>query len=298
MSKWQSKINEELGVQQRFTKKLEQSILQQATKKRQKNFTYPVLVVAACSLLLFLLFSLEKTDLQQASAIPTPLNHLIEQVSVTDAYVSYVNHTDDQFFARPTTFAMGVKKLNVDDTLDIVSVLREARLSNSSISAAPYHIVLRLEDGSLKKLVVSVNDGYVGIYDVDTKLSYQSEGASLQSVPLAIEKKIKALGLFIVTLFLSYVFVCGTIRERLPQSHAIFGTFLGLVIIDILLLSQNANISVWLPVVYLIGRTISRYYTYKKLEVDIEKLALMKRSTILLIVWWGCIFIQQLLGGI
>jgi len=71
-----------------------------------------------------------------------------------------------------------------------------------------------------------------------------------------------------------------------------------LIIIVFILFSQNIVLTIWLPVGFLIVKVIVRLMKLRNENYDEQKLIKLKRSTILLCIMWGAVFIQQLIGGL
>ena len=297
MTKWKQQIDAELGSEPKFHQGLQQKILENTTTRKRRVFIYPSTLIGACfvALLLFITWSNETPPQQQVSG-KLALNNVVQEDSVQEVYVSYFSSDEHKFFARPNSLALGMKKVNVDDMLDVTNMLRSARLTNSyGNNIYGFDVIVKFESGSEKRLRVASN---VEIYDYETKLTYETDAQYSNLFQNIIGDQGKVSLLFTVLLILSFHFVCVNVKERAPQSFGIYLQFIMLIIIVFVLLNQNLILSIWLPVGFLIVKVIVRYFKLRNENYDEQKLMKMKRSTILLCIMWGTVFIQQLMGGL
>ena len=300
MTKWKKQIDAELGSEPKFHQGLQQKILGNSTTRKRRNFAYPLTLIGACfvALLLFITWSNETPPQQQASG-KLALNNVAKEDSVQDVYVSNFSSDENKFLARPNTLALGMKKVNVDDMLDFTNMLRSARLTNGyDLNIYGVDVIVKFESGSEKKLRVENFASNVQLYDYETKLTYETDAHYSNLFQNRIGDWDNALLLFTVLLILSFHFVCVNVKERAPQSLGIYLQFIMLIIIVFILLSQNLVLSIWLPVGFLVVKVIVRYLRLRNENYDEERLIKMKRSTILLCIMWGAVFIQQLIGGL
>lgn len=303
MTKWKQQIDTELGNEPKFHQDLQQKILDNTTTRKQRNFTYPFTLIGTCFvvLLLFITWSSETPPQQQASNGKLALNNVVQEDSVQDVYVSYFSADEHKFFARPNTLALGMRKVNLDDTLDVMNMLRSARLTNSYgfTNIYGFDVIVKFESGSEKKLRVEKFASEVRIYDYETKLTYETDAHYINLFQNIIgDWSNSSFTVFLILLILSFHFVCVNVKERAPQSFSIYLQFLMLIVIVFILLSQNIILSIWLPVGFLIVKVVVRLLKLRNENYDEQKLIKMKRSTLLLCMMWGAVFIQQLIGGL
>lgn len=302
MTKWKQQIDAELGNEPKFHQALQQKILDNTTTRKRRNFTYPFTLIGACfvALLLFMTWSNETPPQQLASNSKLALTNVIQEDSVQEIYVSYFSSDDYKFLARPNTLALGMKKINEDDTLDFTNMLRSARLTNNYnfTNIYGFDVIVKFESGLEKKLRLEEFASNVRIYDYETKLTYEIDAQYSNSFQNLIGDWDNALLLFTGLLILSLYFVCVNVKERAPQSISIYLQFIMLIIMVCILLSQNIVLTIWLPVGFLIVKVIVRLLKLRNENYDEQKLYKMKRSTIFLCIMWGAVFIQQLIGGL
>lgn len=300
MTKWKQQIDAELGSEAKFHQGLQQEILDNSTTRKRRNFTYPLTLIGVCfvALLFFITWSNETPPQQQESNGKLALNNVVQEDSVQDVYVSYFSSEEHKFLARPNTLALGMKKVNVD-MLDFTNMLRSARLTNSyGFNIYGFDVIVKFESGSEKKLRVEKFASDVRIYDYETKLTYETDAQYSNLFQNIIGDQGNVLLLFTVLLILSFQFVCVNVKERAPQSLGIYLQFIMLIIIVFILLSQNLVLSIWLPVGFLVVKVVVRLLKLRNENYDEQKLIKVKRSTILLCMMWGAVFIQQLIGGL
>ena len=302
MTKWKQQIDAELGNEPKFHQALQQKILDNTTTRKRRNFTYPFTLIGACfvALLLFITWSNETPPQQQVSG-KLALNNVVQEDSVQEVYVSYFSSDEHKFFAHPNTLALGMKKINEDDMLGVTNMLRSARLTSSYglTNIYGFDVIVKLKSGLEKKLRVEEFASNVRIYDYETKLTYETDAQYINLFQnIIVDQWNVSLLLFTVLLILSLHFVCVNVKERAPQSFSIYLQFIMLIIIVFILFSQNIVLTIWLPVGFLIVKVIVRLMKLRNENYDEQKLIKLKRSTILLCIMWGAVFIQQLIGGL
>ena len=219
MTKWKKQIDAELGSEPKFHQGLQQKILENTTTRKRRNFTYPFTLIGACfvAVLLFITWSNETPPQQQVSNGKLALNNVVQEDSVQEVYVSYFSSNEHKFFARPNTLALGMKKVNAGDMLDVSNMLRSARLTNSyGNNIYGFDVIVKFESGSEKRLRVASN---VEIYDYETKLTYETDAQFSNSFQNIFGERYNTsllFTVFLILLILSFHFVCVNLQESAP----------------------------------------------------------------------------------
>lgn len=308
MTKWKQQIDDEIGNDSKFSSALAQKILQKSSNKKKRSVGIPFAFVGAClvGILLFLTAPSPLEESQQTSSSPITLANIMKEDRINTVYMSYYTSYETKFFSRDNTLALGVKKLNRADMLKVEELMKSLRLERSVPfrsevgSLYPYgkDLIIEFESGLRKKIRADLQYSNTQISDPETQLMYSSPMNSAEVFANYYQSYKIALFVSSILMLLSYVFISVQLKNRAPDTVKIYLQFVGLIIVIVLLLTQNIILTIWLPVVYLIIRVWIRYFKLRNENDSLETLKKMKRSTILLTVMWAALFIQQLVGGI
>lgn len=181
MTKWKEEIDRHIGIEPRFTSKIEAEIMQKVSI-RSINWRYPITLVAFCiTIILFFFIGPKQGELPQPNA--TSFETLIQQAQVEKFFISSKQSPDDHFFARDSSRYMQVDEFHGEADIEKMNqFLQDMEL----IELNPHYrdntdVLVRMSNGEQLKLKVFRYESWYAVQDTQTKLYYSIKDESAVS---------------------------------------------------------------------------------------------------------------------
>ncbi|MGM9949355.1 MAG: hypothetical protein ACI33P_04485 [Lysinibacillus sp.] len=178
MTRWKERIDQELGLQRRFTRQMEERIFQRAETNRRKIDWKTGAAAVGILLVALLLVLIGPSQPERQTRPAENLEQMLARTEVEEFFISALPFHERKFTARGSEFYLLNEKYDgQEDVQFLQSILESANVSEMKRFIDGKDVLINMGNGEQLKLKFYVFEQFagIGIKDLETGLFYTVE---------------------------------------------------------------------------------------------------------------------------